>query len=196
MIMSTGLATLADLDDAVKILRKNGCKDLILLKCTSTYPATPENTNLLTIPHMREMFNCHIGLSDHTMGIGAAIASVSLGARVIEKHFTLSRADGGVDSTFSIEPSELEALVIESDRAFLSLGSVYYGVQDAELKSLRFKRSLYVVEDIKAGDVFTKDNLRVIRPGDGMQSKYYEQVLGKKARLDINSGTPLSWNLL
>jgi pseudaminic acid synthase len=196
VIMSTGLATLADLDDAVKILRKNGCKDLILLKCTSTYPATPENTNLLTIPHMREMFNCHIGLSDHTMGIGAAITSVSLGVRVIEKHFTLSRADGGVDSTFSIEPSELEALVIESERAFLSLGSVYYGVQDAELKSLRFKRSIYVVEDIKAGDVFTKDNLRVIRPGDGMQPKYYEQILGKKARLDINAGTPLSWELL
>jgi sialic acid synthase SpsE len=145
---------------------------------------------------MREMFNCHIGLSDHTMGIGAAIASVSLGARVIEKHFTLSRADGGVDSTFSIEPSELEALVIESERAFLSLGSVYYGVQDVELKSLRFKRSLYVVEDIKAGDVFTKDNLRVIRPGDGMQPKYYEQVLGKEARLHINAGTPLSWELI
>jgi N-acetylneuraminate synthase len=196
IIMSTGLATLADLDEAVRILRKNGCNDLILLKCTSTYPATPENTNLLTIPHMREMFNCHIGLSDHTMGIGAAVASVSLGARVIEKHFTLNRKDGGVDSSFSIEPSELELLVIESERAFLSLGSVFYGVQDSELKSLRFKRSLYVVKDIEAGEMFSSDNVRVIRPGDGLQPKYYERVIGKIANRNISSGTPLSWELL
>lgn len=196
VIMSTGLATLADLDEAVKVLRRNGCDDLILLKCTSTYPATPENTNLLTIPHMREMFNCHIGLSDHTMGIGAAIAAVSLGARVVEKHFTLSREDGGVDSAFSIEPAELSALVTESERAYLSLGEIYYGVQESELKSLRFKRSLYVVEDVKAGDHFTKENVRVIRPGDGMQPKYYDQVLGKIAGKDIKAGTPLSWELL
>ena len=196
VIMSTGLASLADLGEAVEILRMNGCHDLILLKCTSTYPASPENTHLKTIPHMRELFKCHVGLSDHTLGIGVSIASVSLGSRVIEKHFTLSRADGGVDSAFSIEPEELKALVIESERAFLALGSIYYGIQEAEKKSLRFKRSLYAVEDIKAGETYTKQNIRVIRPGDGLQPKYYEIVLGKKANTNIKSGTPLTWDIL
>lgn len=196
IIMSTGLAKLSDIDEAVNVLRNNGCKDLVLLKCTSTYPATPENTHLNTIPHLRDMFRCHVGLSDHTMGIGAAIAAVALGACVIEKHFTLRRADGGVDSTFSIEPEELKLLVIESERAFLAMGQIYYGVQKEEIKSLRFKRSIYVVKDIKSGDVFTKDNLRVIRPGDGLQPKYYEALLGKKASKDINAGTPFSWETL
>lgn len=196
VIMSTGSATIADLDEAVRTLRKYGCKDLVLLKCTSTYPSTPENSHLNTIPHMRQLFNCHVGLSDHTMGIGAAIAAVALGAPVIEKHFTLRRSDGGVDSAFSIEPEELKNLVIESERAFLSMGKIIYGVQKAEEKSLRFKRSLYVVQDVKAGDTFTKDNLRVIRPGDGMQPKYYETILGKIASKDISSGTPLTWELL
>lgn len=196
VIMSTGLATLADIDEAVRTLREAGCEDLVLLKCTSTYPATPENTHLATIPHMREMFKCHVGLSDHTMGIGAAIAAVALGAPVVEKHFTLRRADGGVDSAFSIEPEELKNLVIESERAFLAMGQVFYGVQEAEKKSLRFKRSLYVVKDVKAGDTFTADNLRVIRPGDGMQPKHYETILGKTASRDIKAGTPLTWELL
>lgn len=196
VIMSTGLATVSDLDEAVRTLKNAGCKDLVLLKCTSTYPATPENTHLLTIPHMSQLFSCHVGLSDHTMGIGAAVASVALGAKVIEKHFTISRADGGVDSTFSIEPDELSSLVIESERAFLALGQIYYGVQEAEKKSLRFKRSLYVTTDIKAGEVFTHDNLRVIRPGDGLQPKYYETILGKTARTDIKAGTPLTWQML
>jgi pseudaminic acid synthase len=196
VIMSTGLATLADLDEAVRTIREAGCKDLVLLKCTSTYPATPENTHLATIPHMREMFKCHVGLSDHTMGIGAAIAAVALGAPVVEKHFTLRRADGGVDSTFSIEPEELKNLVIESERAFLAMGHVFYGVQEAEKKSLRFKRSLYIVKDVKEGDIFTADNLRVIRPGDGMQPKYYETILGKTASRAIKAGTPLTWELL
>lgn len=196
VIMSTGLATITDLDEAVRTLRDAGSKDLVLLKCTSTYPATPENTHLATIPHMRELFKCHIGLSDHTMGIGAAVAAVALGARVVEKHFTLRRADGGVDSTFSIEPDELKSLVIESERAFLAMGQVFYGVQEAEKKSLRFKRSLYVVKDVKAGDTFTADNLRVIRPGDGMQPKFYETILGKTASRDIKAGTPLTWEVL
>ncbi|HLP21162.1 MAG TPA: pseudaminic acid synthase [Chitinophagales bacterium] len=196
VIMSTGLATIADLDEAVRTIRGAGCKDLVLLKCTSTYPATPENSHLITIPHMSKLFNCHVGLSDHTMGIGAGIASVALGARVIEKHFTISRADGGVDSAFSIEPDELKNLVVESERAFLSLGQIYYGVQEAEKKSLRFKRSLYVTTDIKAGDLFTSDNVRVIRPGDGLQPKFYEIVLGKTARKDIKAGTPLTWEML
>lgn len=196
VIMSTGLGTLSDLDGAVTTLRENGCKDLVLLKCTSTYPATPENTHLNTIPHMRDMFGTHVGLSDHTMGVGAAIAAVALGAPVVEKHFTLRRADGGVDSAFSIEPHELKTLVIESERAFQAMGHVQYGVQKAETKSLRFKRSLYAVEDIKAGGELTKENIRVIRPGDGLKPMYYETVLGKKASNDIKAGTPLSWDIL
>src|ERR1044072_2644526 len=139
VIMSTGISSLADIDESVGTLRNSGCKDLVLLKCTSTYPASPENTNLLTIPHMREMFKCEVGLSDHTMGIGAAVGAVVLGARVIEKHFCLSRAEGGVDSAFSLEPQEFKALVQETERAFLALGEVRYGVQEAEKKSVGFK---------------------------------------------------------
>jgi pseudaminic acid synthase len=196
VIMSTGAATIADLDDAVRVLRENGCKDLVLLKCTSTYPSTPENTNLLTIPHMKDIFKCHVGLSDHTMGVGAAVASVALGARVIEKHFTISRADGGVDSAFSLEPHELETLVIESERAFLSLGEIYYGVLSSEKKSLQYKRSIFVSKDIKAGDKFTEENIRVIRPGIGLPSKYYDLLLSKTSSKEIKAGTPLSWDLL
>lgn len=196
IIMSTGLAKLSDIDESVEVLRKNGCKELILLKCTSTYPATPENTHILTIPHMSQLFSCHVGLSDHTMGIGAAVASVALGARVIEKHFTLNRADGGVDSQFSIEPTELKSLVVESERAFLALGKVYYGIQESEKQSLRFKRSIYVVKDIAKGEIYTEENLRVIRPGDGLQPKYYENIIGKKASQDIKTGTPLKWEMI
>lgn len=196
VIMSTGLAKLSDIDEAVNILRNHGCKDLVLLKCTSTYPATPENTHLNTIPHLREMFKCQVGLSDHTMGIGAAIASVALGASVIEKHFTLSRADGGVDSTFSIEPHELNNLVIESERAFLAMGEIFYGIQKDEQKSLRFKRSLYAVKDIKSGERLTVENMRIIRPGNGLQPKFYETLLGKKVSQDIKAGTPLQWDIL
>jgi pseudaminic acid synthase len=194
VIMSTGLATIADLDESVRVLAENGCKDLILLKCTSTYPASPENTNLLSIPHMSSLFDCLVGLSDHTMGIGAAVASVALGACVVEKHFTLSRADGGVDSTFSIEPSELKSLVIESERAFLALGNVKYGIQSVEKNSLRFKRSVYVVKDIEPGEEFTRENIRVIRPGDGLPPKYYEKLLGKKCKGAYKKGTPLNWD--
>jgi pseudaminic acid synthase len=194
IIMSTGLATVADLDESVRVLRDSGCKNLILLKCTSTYPASPENTNLVTIPHLAELFDCQVGLSDHTMGIGAAVASVALGATVIEKHFTLSRADGGVDSTFSIEPSELSNLVVESERAFLALGKITYGIQNVEKNSLRFKRSVYVVKDIVPGELFNKENIRVIRPGDGLSPKYYEQFLGKKSMRAYKKGTPLNWD--
>lgn len=196
VIMSTGAATLADLAEGVRVLRENGCKDLVLLKCTSTYPASPENTNLNTIPSMRDVFQCHIGLSDHTLGIGAPVASVALGAVVIEKHFTLSRADGGVDDSFSMEPAEMKSLVKESERAFLAMGEVQYGIQEAEEKSLRYKRSIYVVEDIKKGEEFTKENIRVIRPGDGMKPKFFENVLGKKAKQDLKRGTPLSWEII
>ncbi len=196
VIMSTGAATLSQIDDAVNTLQNNGCKELILLKCTSTYPSTPENTNLVTIPHLAQSFDCMTGLSDHTMGIGAAVASVALGARVIEKHFTLSRADGGVDSAFSIEPHELKSLVIETERAFLSLGKVQYGIQKAEEKSLIFKRSVYVVEDIEEGQEFTSKNIRVIRPGFGLQPKYYDLVLGKNAHKAMKKGTPLTFENL
>ncbi|MEY5049360.1 MAG: pseudaminic acid synthase [Bacteroidota bacterium] len=193
VIMSTGAATISDIDEAVRVLRENGCNDLILLKCTSTYPATPENTNILTIPHMKDIFNCHVGLSDHTMGIGAAVAAVALGARVIEKHFTLRRSDGGVDSTFSIEPEELQMLITESERAFLALGKIHYGVLSSEKKSLQFKRSIFAVKDIKPGDTFDSENIRVIRPGIGLAPKYFDLLIGKVANNEIKSGTPLSW---
>ena len=196
VIMSTGVATLADIDEGVRTLRNYGCEQLILLKCTSTYPASPENTNLRTIPHMAQLFNCPIGLSDHTMGVGASVAAVALGACVIEKHFTLSRAEGGVDAAFSLEPQELKLLVIEAERAFLALGHIQYGVQKAEQKSRLFKRSIFVSADIEAGEIFTKDNLRVLRPGTGLAPKYYEEVMGKTAKTFLKAGTPLTWDLL
>jgi pseudaminic acid synthase len=196
VIMSTGVTTLADMDESVRLLRQYGCNDLILLKCTSTYPASPENTNIATIPHMMQLFNCPVGLSDHTMGIGAAVAAVALGASVIEKHFTLSRAEGGVDSAFSLEPHELKALVVETERAFLSLGRIQYGVQKAEEKSLKFKRSLYVVEDIQPGEPLTVVNVKSKRPALGLHTKYYEEVLGKKAKEFIRKGTPLSSEMI
>ncbi len=196
VIMSTGAATVAQISDGVDVLKRNGCKELILLKCTSSYPSTPENTNLLTIPHLAQLFDCHVGLSDHTMGIGVAIASVALGARVIEKHFTLSRAEGGVDSAFSMEPDEMKLLVDETKNAFEALGNIQYGIQDAEKGSIIFKRSIYVAEDIKAGDTFSKDNIRVIRPGFGLAPKYYESILGKISNKSHKKGTPLSWEHL
>jgi pseudaminic acid synthase len=196
LIISTGMASIAELDETVRAARGAGCKDLILLKCTSTYPATPENTNILTIPHMREMFDCEVGLSDHTMGIGVSVASVAIGATVIEKHFTLNRADGGVDSTFSMEPAEMSQLVIESERSWQALGKVSYGATEAEKKSLVFRRSLYIVKNMKAGDVLTSENLRAIRPGLGLPVKFIEQLLGKRIACDVQRGTPLTWELL
>jgi pseudaminic acid synthase len=196
LIISTGMATVAELDETVRAAREAGCKDLILLKCTSTYPATAANTNILTIPHLRELFGCEVGLSDHTMGVGVSVASVALGAAVIEKHFTLSRADGGVDSTFSMEPAEMEQLVVETERAWQALGQVSYGPTEAEKKSIQFRRSIYVVKDLKVGDVLTKDNIRAIRPGFGLPTKYFEVVLGKVVQQDVKRGTALVWGLL
>lgn len=196
LIISTGMASIAELDDTVQAARAAGCKDLVLLKCTSTYPATPENTNILTIPHLRELFGCEVGLSDHTMGIGVSVASVSLGATVIEKHFTLSRADGGVDSAFSMEPAEMAQLVVETERAWRALGKVSYGPTEAEKKSLQYRRSLYVVKDLKAGDVLTAESVRSIRPGLGLPTKYINVVLGKTINRDVKRGIGLDWEMI
>ncbi|MBL1140628.1 MAG: pseudaminic acid synthase [Proteobacteria bacterium] len=196
MIISTGMATVAEIDDAVRTAREAGCKDLVLLKCTSTYPATPENSNVLTIPHLRELYDCEVGLSDHTMGIGAAIAAVAHGATVIEKHFTLSRAAGGVDSAFSMEPHELSSLVMETTRAWQSLGKIVYGPCEAENKSLIYRRSLYISVDMVAGDVLTSENLRCIRPGLGLAPKFYDSMLGKRINRDVKRGTPLTLEIV
>ena len=196
MIISTGMATVAELDETVRAAREEGCDDIILLKCTSTYPALPENSNLRTIPHMRELFKCQVGLSDHTLGIGVAVAAVAFGAVLIEKHFTLSRAEGGVDAAFSMEPEEMRALVLETERAWQALGEVKYGYVEAEKNSVKSRRSLYVVKDMKAGEAFTKENLKAIRPGLGLPPKYYDILLGKKVKRDVKKGTPVSWDLI
>lgn len=196
IIMSTGVSSFDEIHESVDVLRKAGCRELILLKCTSTYPATPENTNLKTIPYMQEQFKCEIGLSDHTMGIGVAIASVGLGVRVIEKHFTLRRADGGVDSAFSMEPHELKLLVEESERAFLALGHIQTEVQDIEKKSLLYKRSIYISKDLEAGEILSEENLRIIRPALGLAPKYWEEVIGKTINQSSKAGTPLSWEMI
>ena len=195
MIISTGMASIAEIDDAVRTARENGCKDLVLLKCTSNYPASPENSNLATLPHLKDLFGVQVGLSDHTLGVGVAIASVALGATVIEKHFTLDRSDGGVDAAFSLEPDELKQLVVETERAALALGQISYGPTDAERSSLRYRRSLYITKDLQAGDILSADNLRSIRPGHGLSPKYYPIVLGKEIRKAVGAGTPLQHNL-
>ena len=196
IIVSTGMMDLSEMDEMVRNAREAGCKDLILLKCTSTYPSTPKGTNIATIPHMREMFGCEVGLSDHSMGIGVSVASVAMGATVIEKHFTLNRSDGGIDSAFSMEPSEMKSLVVESERAWQSLGTISYGPGEKEMQSRQYRRSLYIVEDIKAGGIITEQNMRAIRPGLGLPTKYYDVVLGKKVDRDVARGTAVCWDLL
>jgi N-acetylneuraminate synthase len=196
LIISTGMATVAELGETVQVAREAGCKDLVLLKCTSTYPAAPENINLLTIPHMRELFGCEVGLSDHTMGVGVAVASVALGASVIEKHFTLNRAEGGVDSTFSMEPMEMAQLVLETERAWQALGQISYAATNEEKKSLAFRRSLYIVKDIRAGEMLTRENVRAIRPGLGLPTKFLDNVLGKRVVRDVQRGTAVGWDLI
>lgn len=195
LIISTGMATVAELDETVRAAREAGCKDLILLKCTSTYPATADNTNILTIPHLRELFGCEVGLSDHTMGVGVSVASVALGATVIEKHFTLSRADGGVDSAFSMEPAEMAQLVLESKLAWQAIGKISYGPTSVEKKSLQYRRSLYIVKNLKAGDELSRENMRAIRPGLGLPPKFCEVLLGKVITRDVKMGTALNWEM-
>jgi N-acetylneuraminate synthase len=194
VIMSTGASSLFEIAEAVNVLKTEGCNNLTLLKCTSTYPASAENSNLNTIPHLKDLFNCEIGLSDHTIGIGVAIAAIAKGANVIEKHFCLDRSEGGVDSAFSLEPNEFKQLVIEAKNAYLALGKINYGITNDEKKVDAGKRSIYVSENIHKGDLISKNNIKIIRPGFGLHPRYYEDVLGKKVNKDLNIGTPLSLN--
>ena len=196
MIISTGMASVDEIDEAVRTINKAGCKQFVLLKCTSTYPASCANSNVFTIPHMRDLFNCEVGLSDHTMGVGAAVAAVAYGASVVEKHFTLCRADGGVDSAFSLEPAEMKTLVIETDRAWQSLGAVFYGPTEDEKPSKKHRRSLYIAEDMRNGDVLNEKNLRIVRPGNGLAPKYYDILLGRKMNRDVKKGTAVDWELI
>lgn len=195
MIISAGMATAADLDQSVRVARQAGCDELIVLKCTSTYPASPENTHISTIPHMRELLGCHVGLSDHTMGVGVSVAAVALGAVLIEKHFTLRRSDGGVDAAFSMEPADMTALVEETERGWQALGRVRYGPSEGEVGSLAFRRSLYVVNDLKAGDTVGRSDVRAIRPGYGLAPKHLDEIIGLTVNKDAKRGTPVSWEL-
>lgn len=193
VIMSTGMASLTEIDEAVTTLRENGTKELALLKCTSAYPASPEEANLRTIPHLAQAFNCIAGLSDHTLGSAVAIGAVTVGARIIEKHFTLTRADGGPDSAFSMEPQEFKQMVQDIRIAEKALGTVCYELTPEQKNSIVFRRSLFVVKDITIGDVFTEENVRSIRPGNGLHPRYYQLILNKRSRCNIPAGTPLSW---
>jgi pseudaminic acid synthase len=196
LILSTGMATIEEIDEAVTTARSAGCHDLVLLKCTSSYPADPGDSNLRTIPYLQSRFDCQVGVSDHTLGIGAAITAVGLGATMIEKHVTLSRADGGVDSAFSLEPAELAQLVREAGAAAESLGEVSFGPSEAEKRSMRFRRSLYITKDLRAGDVLTAENIRAIRPGFGLPPSHLAELLGRCVTKDVKRGTAVSWDLV
>lgn len=196
MIISSGMATISELGETVDTARKYGCNDITLLKCTSTYPASPEDSNILTIPHMKSLFNCRVGLSDHTLGVGVAVASVALGATVIEKHFTLDRMDGGIDSLFSLEPDEFSLLVSESERASVSLGHIKYGPGKSENNSVKRRRSIYITENLVAGDKISHKNIKAIRPGYGLPTKYMDIVIGMRVLCDVKHGSPLTWDLL
>ena len=196
MIISTGLASINEIRDAVRAAKSSGCKKIILLKCTSSYPAKAKDSNVLTIPHMKKIFNCEVGLSDHTLGIGAAVAAVANGATVIEKHFILNRKDGGVDSSFSMEPEDLKILVTESKRAWQSLGKVFYGPTPDERSSLIFRRSVYISKNISAGTKLSKENIRIIRPSLGLAPKYYGKLIGRKVKCSLSKGTALKWRFI
>lgn len=196
IIISTGMATLAEIENAVNTVRTFGNSEIALLKCTSSYPANPDDSNILTIPYLRKLFNCEVGLSDHTLGIGAAIAAVSHGATLIEKHVTLKRSDGGVDSAFSLEPEEIGQLVVEVERAWRSLGKPFFGPTNSELSSMTGRRSIYISKDVLQGDILTEDNVRIIRPNLGLSPQYYDVILGRKAKVKLRKGTPLEWSLI
>lgn len=196
LIISTGMATLEEIEDAVAAAREGGCEDLVLLKCTTSYPAQPEDSHLLTIPDLRERFGCEVGLSDHSLGVGVAVAAVALGAVVLEKHITLDRNDGAVDSPFSLEPPEFAQLVTETAAARVALGEIRYQPTEAEEGARGRRRSLYLVEHVAAGEVLTEHNLRSIRPGSGLPPKHWDEVLGRRVREAAPRGTPLTWELL
>jgi pseudaminic acid synthase len=196
LIMSTGMATLGEIDEAVRAFREAGGRELALLKCNSGYPAPPEEMNLRTIPHLASAFNLPVGLSDHTLGIAATVGAVALGACIIEKHFTLRRADGGPDAAFSLEPHEFKAMVAAVRETEQALGSVRYEPTPKEIASRVFRRSLFVVEDVKRGELFSAANVRSIRPSHGLPPKYLPDILGKKAATNIVRGTPLGWRLI
>ena len=196
MIISTGMASLAEIDETVRTARAHGAHSIVLLKCTSTYPSSPENTHLRTLPVLRESFGCEVGLSDHTMGCGAAVAAVALGAVVVEKHFTLDRAEGGVDAAFSLEPAEMKLLRVETERAWQALGGVRFGGTAAEQASKGFRRSLYVTEDVKRGERLTPLNLRAIRPGFGLPPAHLEELMGCVVSRDVQRGTPADWSMV
>ncbi|WP_432463012.1 pseudaminic acid synthase [Agarivorans sp. QJM3NY_33] len=196
VILSTGMASLAEIEEAVNTVKAQGNQQIILLKCTSTYPASAANSHLRTLPHLQQSFNCVVGLSDHTQGIGAAVASVALGASVIEKHFVLDRQAGGVDAAFSLEPAELGALCEASKVAQQALGRVCYGGSEAEEQAKYYRRSIYLKRPIAVGEAFTEQNIQVVRPAKGLAPKYWDMVLGKKARQALPAGTALSWEHL
>jgi N-acetylneuraminate synthase len=196
IIMSTGMASLEEIKTAIHTARSAGAKQIALLKCTSAYPAPPEEMNLLTIPHLARTFGVPTGLSDHTLGTVVPVAAVSIGACIVEKHFTLNREIPGPDSAFSLEPDEFKGMVDAIRTAEKALGQVDYTVGEFESKSLVFRRSLFVVEDVKAGEPFTERNVRSIRPGHGLPTKHLKNILGRKAARDLERGTPLDWSLL
>jgi pseudaminic acid synthase len=195
VIISTGMATLADIDEAVNTCRKAGNDQIILLKCTSSYPAKIEDANLKTIPNLKETFGVEVGLSDHTLGITVPVVSIALGAKVIEKHFILDKSIGGPDASFSLDKQEFKEMVDAVRDAEKSLGTVNYDLHEKKEKNVKFARSLFVVEDIKSGEVFTEQNVRSIRPGYGLHPRYYKDIIGKKSSKEIKKGTPVDWNL-
>ena len=196
LMLSTGMATVEEINEAVAVIRGNGCDQFVLLKCTSAYPSIEKDANILTINDMRQRYGCEVGLSDHTISPYAALASTAHGAVLIEKHFTIARSEGGIDSSFSIEPSELYELVKGTELVWQSLGDTWYGSLSTEDVSLRERPSIYVVRPIKKGELFTEENIRVIRPADGLAPKHYGSIIGKRCVLDIESEMPMSWIMI
>ncbi|RZJ77027.1 MAG: pseudaminic acid synthase [Flavobacterium sp.] len=196
LIISTGMASLTELNEAVSAARGAGAKDILLLKCTSSYPSSPEDSNLRTIPHLRDAFNVHVGLSDHTTGIGVSLASIALGAIFVEKHFTLDRSHGGVDSAFSIEPSELNALVLESERAWQGMGTIKYQASSQEEKSKQFRRTIRVKRDLESGEILRREDLAIVRPGGGVPPSYIDLIVGKRITKSLKAGTAISMDNL
>jgi len=196
VIMSIGASSLSEIEEAVNTLKSEGCGELILLKCTSAYPALHSDANLVTIPHLKNLFNCEVGLSDHTKGIAAPIVAVGLGAKYIEKHFCLDRSKKGVDSEFSLEPDEFKMLTREVRNAYKTIGVINYGLIDSEKKGDAGKRSIYVSDFIKSGEKITEKNIKIVRPGYGMHPRYFDKVIGKIVLSDLHPGDKLSFNKL